>query len=180
MRVIAGKNRGAKLMSLEGNNTRPTSDRIKETLFNIINQQLLGANVLDLFSGSGSLGIECVSRGADFATLVENFPEAIQVINSNVAHTKNEEKIKVIKSDVMEYLKKNKSGDKYDVIFLDPPYLHDYEALVLELLYEGDFLTDDGIIVVEHSSKTNVDNHYFEIYREKEYKVTSLTFMRKK
>ncbi len=180
MRIIAGKNRGLKLTSLDGDNTRPTADRIKETLFNIINQDVVGGNVLDLFSGSGSLGLECISRGANFATLVENSQDAIQVINNNVAHTKEEDKVKVVKSNVEDFLKNNAGNVKYHIIFLDPPYLQQYEALVLELLHNGDYLEDDGIIVVEHSSKTIVDSQWFQVYRQKEYKVTTLTFLRKK
>lgn len=120
MRVITGSSRGAKLTTLEGMETRPTADRVKEAIFNMIQFEIEGRNVLDLFAGSGQLGIETLSRGAATATFVDLNSEAVQVIKQNLIHTHLYEKAKVLSSDFASFLQHAKPG--YDIILMDPPY----------------------------------------------------------
>ena len=120
MRVITGKARGVNLKTPDGMKTRPTSDRVKEALFSIINFDIPGANVLDLFGGTGQLGIEALSRGAKSATFVDAGDAACKLIKENLRRTKLEGEGKVVRSDYLDYL--NRCREKYDIIFLDPPY----------------------------------------------------------
>ena len=120
MRVITGSARGAKLKTLEGLATRPTSDRVKEAIFNIIQFDIEGRRVLDLFGGSGQLAIEALSRGADYAVLVDQSAEAVKVIKDNLKKVKFDQKASVFQMDYLRYL--STSREKFDIIFLDPPY----------------------------------------------------------
>ncbi|MCL2384116.1 MAG: 16S rRNA (guanine(966)-N(2))-methyltransferase RsmD [Oscillospiraceae bacterium] len=154
LRVISGKARGIKLESLEGEATRPTLDRIKESLFNIIQFELPNAIVLDLFAGSGSLGIESLSRGAKEVVFCDNSIFAIKVINSNIEKTKFAEDSEVINKDYILALKEiAKQNKKFDIIFLDPPYNTDFAKKALDLIIEMDLLSDDGIIIIETDDK---------------------------
>lgn len=120
MRVITGKARGVLLKTPEGMLTRPTSDRVKEALFSIVNFDLPGANVLDLFAGTGQLGIEALSRGAKRAVFVDAREDACKIVRENLRRTKLENEAKVVRSDYLDYLRRCK--EKYDIILLDPPY----------------------------------------------------------
>ena len=120
MRVITGKARGIQLKTPEGMLTRPTADRVKEALFSIINFDIPGANVLDLFGGTGQLGIEALSRGASSAVFVDAREESCKLIRENLKRTKLEQNAKVIRSDYLDYL--GRCREQYDIIFLDPPY----------------------------------------------------------
>lgn len=123
MRVISGKSRGKKLISLEGDNTRPTLDRVKEALFNIIQFDIKDAVVLDLFAGTGALGIEALSRGAKEVVFCDKVPDAIKVIKQNVTNTSNLDKATIINKDCKDVLKDlSKQNKKFDIVFLDPPY----------------------------------------------------------
>ena len=148
MRIISGKARGTKLFTLDGENTRPTLDRIKESLFSIIMNKIQDSEVLDLFSGSGALGIESLSRGAKSAILCDNSREAINVINKNLEKTKLKENAKVINEDYKKCLNKLE-GQKFDLIFLDPPYKSEYIELSLKQIIELDLLKEDGLIIAE-------------------------------
>ena len=123
MRVISGKSRGKKLVSLEGDNTRPTLDRVKEALFNIIQFDIKDAVVLDLFAGTGALGVEALSRGAKEVIFCDKVPNAIKVIKQNVTNTNNLDKATIINKDCKDVLEDlSKQNKKLDIVFLDPPY----------------------------------------------------------
>jgi len=156
MRVIAGIAKGTKLLSPKGLHTRPTSDRIKEALFNIIADRASGARALDLFAGSGSLGIEALSRGAQEVTFVESSPKAVDAIRKNLKKTAFSEKGIVFKGFAKGFLKdlagKNK---KFELIFLDPPYKIDFNVLnsIFKGIVESKALSSCGLIVLEYSSR---------------------------
>ncbi|MCL2341754.1 MAG: 16S rRNA (guanine(966)-N(2))-methyltransferase RsmD [Firmicutes bacterium] len=150
MRVISGTARGKKLETAKGLETRPTSDRVKEALFNIIQFDIKNSKVLDLFAGSGALGIEALSRGADFAVFSDTSLESIEVINKNLKNTKLEEKALVINKDYTLALKKTmQEGYKFDIIFLDPPYKSNFAVNAVEEIINLDILNNSGMIIVE-------------------------------
>lgn len=151
MRIISGNARGTKLYTLEGNNTRPTLDRVKEALFNKINFQLEEAIVLDLFAGSGALGLEALSRGAKIAYFGENSHQAAKVIEKNIYKTKMQDKAKLIIKDYKKVLEDVKQI-KFDIIFLDPPYETNYDIEAIELVLKDNLLKDNGFIVLETDS----------------------------
>ena len=151
MRIISGNARGTKLYNLEGNNTRPTLDRVKEALFNKINFQLEEAIVLDLFAGSGALGLEALSRGAKIAYFGENSHQAAKVIEKNIYKTKMQDKAKLIIKDYKKILEEVKQI-KFDIIFLDPPYATNYDIEAIELVVKFNLLKENGLIVLETDS----------------------------
>lgn len=181
MRVIAGTARSLPLKTPEGMDTRPTTDRIKETLFNMLQAYVPGAVFADLFSGSGGIGIEALSRGADKAYFIENAPKAVSCIQQNLAFTKMADRAIVIKQDVFSGL----SGigeENVDVIFMDPPYESGYEKNVLALLQNMRYVTEDTLIVAEAALDT--DFSYLEamgytVEKEKRYKTNKHMFIRK-
>lgn len=182
MRIIAGKMRGTKLFTLDGLNTRPTLDRVKESLFSIINFKLEDAIILDLFSGSGALGLESLSRGAKRAYLCDNSREAIKIIKKNVEKTKSENKVEIIFNKyekALENLKQNKI--KFDVVFLDPPYKTDYAEQATEFIIKNELLNDNGIIIIETDAKEkvikNIQNMNITMYDEREYGRIVLLFL---
>lgn len=168
MRVISGTARGKKLNTLSGLNTRPTLDRVKEAVFNIIQFELEDKNVLDLFSGSGALGIEALSRGAKHAVLCDNSYEAIKIIKQNVRETRLEEKVEIINKDYSEALKKLKNENQiFDIIFLDPPYKSDFAIKSIQYILDNNILSKDGTIILETDDK----NKEKEILKYKKMKI---------
>lgn len=159
MRVIAGKYKGKILFSPEGNNTRPTTDKIKETVFNILysKKEMENASVLDLFAGTGALGIEALSRGASYAVFIDHNKYAYRLIKENLAKTGVKEKTEVYCTDFDLALKKL-NGKKFDFIFCDPPYDAGLEKRILDLILKYDILSEEGIIFIEHSSKKYLPN----------------------
>lgn len=147
MRIISGTARGTKLYTLEGNETRPTLDRVKESLFSIIQFQIPNAVVLDLFSGSGALALEALSRGAKRAILCDCSPKAIAVIQKNVNKTHFTEKAKIICKDFKSCL--NSLTEKADLIFIDPPYQKNIAVEAVKLIEQKDLLTKNGLIILE-------------------------------
>lgn len=147
MRIISGIARGTKLYTLDGNNTRPTLDRIKEPLFSIIQNNIKDAIVLDLFSGSGALGLEALSRGAKKAILCDKSYEAMHVIKRNIDKTHFEEKTEVFYGDYKKCL--DKLNEKIDLIFIDPPYKLNIAVKAVDIILKKDLLAKDGIIVLE-------------------------------
>ena len=147
MRIISGKARGTILYTLEGNETRPTLDRIKESLFNIIQARIKDSVVLDLFAGSGALGIEMLSRGASKAFFCDKSKQAIAIIKKNLEKTKLKEQSEVINADYANTIKNLK--DKFDIIFIDPPYVQNIAVDAVERIIEADFLKEDGLIILE-------------------------------
>ena len=158
MRVISGSARGKKLNSLEGLETRPTLDRVKEALFNIIQFDLKEAVVLDLFSGSGALAIEALSRGAKNAVLCDKSQKAVQVINENLINTRLKSKANVINKDYTIALNKlKKENIKFDIVFLDPPYKTDFALKSLEFIIENNLLNENGLIIIETNDKNKIE-----------------------
>ena len=148
MRVITGTARGRRLKELEGMETRPTTDRVKEGLFNILQFDIEGRKVLDLFAGTGQLGIECLSRGAASAVFVDRRADAVKLIRDNLKTTELTENARVVAGDSMEYLKGLR--EKFDIIFLDPPYAAGLLEAAISHIAEFDILSPHGIIVAEH------------------------------
>lgn len=147
MRIISGTARGTKLYTLEGESTRPTLDRVKEPLFSIIQTNIKDSNVLDLFAGSGALGLEALSRGAKKAVLCDKSYEAINIIKNNVSKTHFEDKVKLL---CMDYKKCLASlSEEFDLIFIDPPYKLDVAIKSVEMILNNNLLAKDGLIIIE-------------------------------
>ena len=172
MRVIAGKARSMPLRTVKGMDVRPTTDRTKETLFNILMPYIPGCRFLDLYAGSGSIGIEALSRGASSAVFVEK---------ENLEFTKLTEGATLIRGDVNSVLGRLGS-EKFDVIFMDPPFNHGLEKETLGILSGLDILEEDGLIVVEASPKTDfsyLDELGFEKFKERRYGMSQHIFLKK-
>lgn len=167
MRVITGSARGAKLRTLEGLSTRPTSDWVKEAIFNIIQFDIEGRRVLDLFGGSGQLAIEALSRGAAYAVLVDQNPQAVSVIKENLKKTKLDQKASVFQSDYLRFL--STTRDRFDIIFLDPPYAENFIENALRKISEIDILTEGGIIVCERSRERSLPATVGDLICSKDY-----------
>ncbi len=148
MRVISGKAKSLRLKTIEGDSTRPTTDRIKETLFNIIGCEVIEANFLDLFAGSGGIGIEALSRGATSCVFVENNPKCVSVIKDNLKATRLEDGASIIRMDVISYIKGIKNT-QYDIIFIDPPYRGGFEGQVLKSISDNGLCHDDTVVILE-------------------------------
>ena len=168
MRVITGKARGVVLKTPEGMATRPTADRVKEALFNIIQFEIPAARVLDLFGGTGQLGIEALSRDAKFAVFVDEREDACRLIRENLKRTKMEQFARVIRSDYMAYLRTCK--DKFDIILLDPPYAEVFLEDSLKMITEIDILQSGGIIVAERPVGKELPWDFPGFERSKDYK----------
>ena len=179
MRVISGKARGVTLKTPEGMQTRPTADRVKEALFSIIQFDLPGAKVLDLFGGTGQLGIEALSRGATGAVFVDESAKACALIKENLRRTKLETQANVVRADYAAYLKSTK--EKFDIILLDPPYAEVFLENSLKMITEIDILQSGGIIVTERPLGKELTCDFFGYSRSKDYKYgnTLLTLYRK-
>ncbi len=156
MRIITGKARGTKLFALEGEATRPTSERAKEAIFSMINFDLEGREVLDLFAGSGQLGLEAASRDAKHVTMVDNSKAAVEIINRNVEKTKLGEFCTVIRSDYNDFLRGRRTKVQYDIVLLDPPYAQKLVPSALEGLLNGGLLKPTTIIVCETAEDKDV------------------------
>ena len=179
MRVISGSARGVRLKTPTGQSTRPTADRVKEAMFSIIQFELPGAKVLDLFGGTGQLGIEAVSRGAKSAVFVDQNEQACRLIRENLKLAKMEQESKVVRSDYLSFLKTTK--EKFDIILLDPPYAEVFLENALKLISEIDILQTNGIIVAECPVGKVLPGEYPGFARSKDYKYgnTILTIYRK-
>jgi len=179
MRVITGKARGIQLKTPDGILTRPTADRVKEALFSIINFDIPGAKVLDLFGGTGQLGIEALSRGAASAVFVDAREESCRLIRENLKRTRMEKDATVIRGDYLEYL--NRCREQYNIIFLDPPYAETFLENAIKRITEIDILQSDGIIVAERPFGKELPWEFEGYTRSKDYKYgkTLLTIYRK-
>lgn len=179
MRVITGSARGVTLKTPEGMQTRPTTDRVKEAMFSIIQFEIPGADVLDLFGGTGQLGIEALSRGAKSATFVDAGEPACRLIRENLKRTRLEQSGKVVRSDYLAYL--NRCREKYHIIFLDPPYAEVFLENALKCITEIDILHSGGIIVAERPLGKELPWEFEGFSRSRDYKYgnTLLTLYRK-
>lgn len=179
MRVITGKARGVALKTPDGMLTRPTADRVKEALFSIIQFDLPGAKVLDLFGGTGQLGIEALSRDAASAVFVDERADACKLIKENLRRTKLEQNARVVQSDYLDFL--NSCREKFDIILLDPPYAEVFLENSLKRITEIDILQSGGIIVSERPLGKELSWDFHGYSRSKDYKYgkTLLTLYRK-
>lgn len=174
MRVITGSARGRRLKELEGLETRPTTGKVKEALFSVIQFDIEGRRVLDLFAGTGQLGIEALSRGAESAVFVERRKDALQAIRENLEACGFSDRARVVNGDAMSYLK---SGEKFDLIFLDPPYASGLLQQALEEIARFDICRRHGIIVAESVADQALPplSGPYSIYREYRYGKIKLT-----
>ncbi len=182
MRIISGSLRGNKLFTLEGLNTRPTLDRVKEALFSKIHYDLEDAIVLDLFSGSGALALESISRGAKKAYLCDSSREAIKIIKQNIDKTRTYEKTIVLNCDYKKALEKfTNEKIKFDFVFLDPPYLSDYAEDAAKIILDNDLLSENGLIILETDNKEkvtqNLERELIRINEVKKYGRVYLLFL---
>lgn len=181
IRVIAGSRRSIPLKTLDGLSTRPTQDRIKETLFNVIQMEVPGSNFLDLYSGSGQIGIEALSRGAVSATLVDSKKQAIAIINENLKKTKFTDEAKVYCKEAIDFVRAY-YGKGFDIIHMDPPYALGEERTLLIAIRDAKILNDNGLAIIEAVLENDIENHIpegYDIEKIKEYKTNKHIFLRK-
>lgn len=179
IRVISGKARGMSLKTVPGKNTRPTSDKVKEALFSILMPYIKCARILELYAGTGSLSIEALSRGAESAVLVERNRTALVVIEQNLEKTGFTADSTILAMDVFYALNKlSQSGEKFDIIFIDPPYGMGLAGKTARMALESGVLTNDGIMIAEHDGNdgSEDDNTGRDPYRIKKYGRTVLAF----
>lgn len=181
MRIIGGRARGRRLKAPKGLAVRPTSGRVKEALFNILPRNLGGLNVLDLFAGSGNLTIEALSRGAARATLVDSSSESAKVMRENLAALSLSDRARILTLPVSRALRRlARQGERFDVIFLDPPYERGLAAPVLHALGDGALLRPSGVVIAEHSVREHLDEVYGTLALDdrRRYGATVLSFYR--
>lgn len=182
MRIIAGTARSLPLKTVPGMETRPTTDRIKETLFNILQDEVPGSYFLDLFAGSGQIGLEALSRGARYAVFVDNGKKAVACIEDNIRFTRFDKETKVYPSDVLSALRSMEGKYRFDIIFMDPPYKQETEKEVLRYLAQSSLLKEDTIIIVEAALETEFDylaEYGLQLFRLKTYKTNEHAFIQK-
>ncbi len=179
MRVISGEAKGIRLVSPAGSETRPTLDRHKESLFNIINPYLINSRFLDLFSGSGAIGIEALSRGASFCCFVDQNKESVDCIKQNLNHTRLNHKAQVYHQEIINALDQLKSNNLcFDIVYMDPPYDLIIIPTVLGLLKEYGLLGKQGFVIAEHSSNYTLEGESdFIVYRVKKYGRTAMSYL---
>ena len=183
MRIITGKARGIKLNTLEGENTRPTSERAKEAVFSMIQFDVEGREVLDLFAGSGQMGLEAVSRGAVNAVFVDKSRDAAKIITQNIEKTKLTPYCRVYNSDVNDFLRVTKGKKRYDVVFIDPPYAMRAVVPTLKALLNGEMLKSSSIIVCESEEADIFESdtafsEKFEIIKRAKYGMAHITIIK--
>ena len=181
MRIIGGLARGTKLYTLEGLNTRPTLDKVREAIFNILQNNIRDTVVLDLFAGSGAVGLESISRGAKKAILCDNNKQAIQIINKNAQKMRVEDKVQILCIDYENFL--SNTQEKFDFIYIDPPYNTDYISNSIKLINDRNLLAEEGIIIAETDEEERVKDEIdklktsINIYDTRKYGRARLIFM---
>lgn len=156
MRIISGRARGTKLYTLEGDSTRPTLDRVKESIFNIIQSDIKDSIFLDLFAGSGAIGLEAASRGAKKAILCDKSKEAMQIIKKNILKTHLENVVETYLLDFRALLN-DKLNEKLDIVYIDPPYKSDFAIQAVSIILENNLITKDSLILIETDRKEEVE-----------------------
>ena len=182
MRIIGGKARGTKLYTLEGNNTRPTLDRVKESLFNIIQNYIQDSVFLDLFAGSGAIGLEAVSRGAKKSILCDNSKEAINIIKQNIKKTKFENRIQLYKLPYDKALIEQ-INEKIDIIYIDPPYETNFAYEALKIILEKELIKQESIVIIETDREEEIEKQLedlsIEVVSKRKYGRVHLIFLQK-
>lgn len=177
LRIIAGSAHGRKLISPEGKHVRPTLDRVRESVFNMLTAYLAEASVLDLFAGSGALGIEALSRGAAHAVFVDQSKASLEVVKQNLTLTHFEPSAEVIYSDFSAYLRQ--CSTQFDLIFLDPPYAAGFLESALDIIHQRKLLAENGLIVCELDSTDEiVCPEAYELYRNRKYGKARILLMK--
>ncbi len=178
MRVISGSARGLKLLAPNGIETRPTTDRVKESVFNILQPYIPCNNVLDLFAGSGAMGIEALSRSCSYCVFVEKSRESLDIIHKNLEKARLASSSKVVFGDALDYLSLKEK--RFDLIFLDPPYNKGLLSLVFDKIFSNDILSDNGIIVVESEVGGEiVSDLRYECFKQAKYGKTVISVFRR-
>ncbi len=179
MRVITGSAKGCKLICTEGLKTRPTSDRVKEALFNILAPNIEGACFLDLFGGSGAIAIEALSRGAEYAVIIDKDDRAVKVINTNIDKTRLGAKAKVYRTDAVSAIARlHANGELFDIVFLDPPYESELVSAVLDNLLKYSVLKSGAVVIVETGAKKEPDiPQGFSVVDMRKYGNTKFVFL---
>ena len=178
VRVISGSARGLKLNTPGDDRVRPTTDRVKESMFNIVQDWVYDSQVLDLFAGSGALGIEALSRGASQAVFCDNSLDSIKIIKSNIEQARVVDRSQIVSGDFKRCLRDMEAKNQsFDMIFVDPPYYEGLFEEVLDTIRSCKILKKDGIVIVEHDAKKPIGQvEGLEVYKEKKYGITMLTF----
>jgi 16S rRNA (guanine966-N2)-methyltransferase len=159
MRVISGRFKGRRLSGFKGGHLRPTMDRVKETLFNILQNDIEDRNVLDLFAGTGSLGIEALSRGAKSVVMVESHPQSLKIIRENLSSLKIEDGITVIPKDVFRFIKSTQATS-YEIVFIDPPFTEKLAHKVMTELGACTFIAPKAVVAIEAAKQERIDDDY--------------------
>ncbi len=180
MRIITGSARGTKLVTLEGLETRPTSETVKEAVFSMIQFELEDRRILDLFSGSGQMGLEALSRGAAKATLIDLNPDAVKIIRQNAQKAKLYDKCVILSSDCRRVMKGISGKEKFDIIFIDPPYAAKAIPDILRDLIKYDLIEENGIIICEDDSSKPYELEGLSLRRFAKYGRTYVTVLEKK
>ena len=178
VRVISGSARGLKLNTPGDDRVRHTTDRVKESMFNIVQDWVYDSQVLDLFAGSGALGIEALSRGASQAVFCDNSLDSIKIIKSNIEKARVADRSQIVSGDFKRCLRDMEAKNQsFDMIFVDPPYYEGLFEEVLDTIRSCKILKKDGIVIVEHDAKKPIGQvEGLEVYKEKKYGITMLTF----
>ena len=184
MRIISGKLKGKKLFLPKDKNTRPLKDLVKVSIFNLldhskkINKKLENSSILDLFSGSGSFGLECLSRGSKIVYFFENYIEAIRILEKNLSLFKNEKNFKLFKNDCFEFFNSNqKLNKKFDIVFLDPPYKETRINELIEKIIESKILNTDGVIIIHRHKKDKIEiTNKIKIFEVRSYGLSKVYF----
>lgn len=180
MRIISGTARGTKLYTLEGLATRPTLDRVKESIFNIIQGEIEGTQILDVFAGSGAIGLELLSRGAKRAVLCDKSKEAIQIIKKNIEKTHMQEKAEVYNLDFEQLIEKIKN-QKFDIIYIDPPYATDFVRKTIDKVFENRLVKEGTKIIIETDDEQrilkDIENKNVEITDRRKYGRATIIFL---
>ncbi|MBQ8298989.1 MAG: 16S rRNA (guanine(966)-N(2))-methyltransferase RsmD [Clostridia bacterium] len=181
MRIIAGKKKGLNIKTIEGESTRPTRDMVREALFSILTSKVPDAKFLDLFAGSGAIGIEAISRGASEACFADINPQCIKIIKENISKANFENESRIFNLDYKILLKKIKD-EKFDIIFIDPPYNKGFGVDAINKISEYDLLSDDGVIILETDTNEEVPEEIgiYEKYNSKKYGRNILNLFKRK
>jgi 16S rRNA (guanine966-N2)-methyltransferase len=183
MRIIAGQFKGKKILEPKDKNTRPLKDLVKESIFNIINHsnkfktELNKANILDLFSGVGSFGLEALSRGAENVTFVENYTNVIEILKKNIQNLNLNERCKIIEKNIFDNLNFDMFNKKFDIIFFDPPFKEKEILSVISKIYKSKILKKDGLLIIHrHNKENNLLLKDLNILEEKKYGISKIIF----
>ena len=181
MRIIGGDLKGKKISLPNDKNTRPLRDLVKESIFNLLDHskkfkfQFLQSNILDLFSGSGSFGLECISRGSRNVTFVENYTDVLKILKKNISNLKVEKSSKIIEKNCFDYLESINISYEYDLIFMDPPFKEMEIDKLITVIKEKKLLKKDGILIIHRHKKDNIEmNKNMNIFEERNYGISKI------